>query len=126
MRLVNPGTGEIADRLTILALKIQAGKDQGKPITHFETEWAALLTKVRTRTLNGKWFEAVLELGAVNAFLWQAEDALRDWRVGHVEQTDMETVAHLAIRIQALNDRRAALVEQINTEAGDPAEKEKQ
>lgn len=131
MRLVNPGTGEISDRLTILALKIRAGGDAGKDVTHFEVERAALLTKIHARTLNAQWFDAFVELGAVNAFLWQAEDDLRGHRANLTPVDAKEgiriyhTVAHLAVRIQELNDRRAALIEQINKEAGDPAEKEK-
>lgn len=131
-RLVNPGAGDISDRLTILALKIVAGGEAGKDVGHFITEQAVLLTAIRTRTLNGKWFEAVLALAAVNAFLWQAEDELRRHRHQHAEiVADPKELAQLtqavqvAFRMQALNDRRAALVQQINQEAGDPAEKEK-
>lgn len=127
MRLINPGAGEISDRLCILALKIVAGGDAGKDVGHFITEQAALLTAIRTRTLNGKWFEAVLALAAVNAFLWQAEDELRAWRAPQQAYgpSAMEAIRVVAFRIQALNDRRAVLVQQINQEAGDPADKEK-
>lgn len=127
MRLINPGAGEISDRLCILALKIVAGGDAGKDVGHFITEQAALLTAIRTRTLNGKWFEAVLALAAVNAFLWQAEDDLRHLRdVGAARSAEgQEEAGEIAFRIQALNDRRAVLVQQINQEAGDPADKEK-
>lgn len=122
-RLVNPGTGEISDRLSILALKIRAGSDAAKDVTHFETERAALLTKIHARVLNAMWFDAFVELAAVNAFLWQAEDDLRAYRADPRRSPD--EVVQVAFRIQALNDRRAMLIEQINKEAGDPAEKEK-
>lgn len=121
-RLVNPGTGEISDRLSILALKIRAGSDAAKDVTHFETERAALLTKIHARVLNAMWFDAFIDLAAVNAFLWQAEDELRTLRGG---KPDPDRTVDVAFRIQALNDRRAMLIEQINKEAGDPAEKEK-
>jgi hypothetical protein len=125
MRLINPSTGEISDRLTILALKILAGAEKGTDVAHFETERAALLTAIRTKTLNGKWFEGVLGLGAVNAMLWHAEDDLRILRNlprGHAVDQDATTIA---FRVQALNDRRAELVGQINKEAGDGDSKEK-
>lgn len=125
MRLINPGTGEVSDRLTILALKILAGQDAGLDIAHFTAERAALLTKIRAKpSLNGVWFEHVLELAAVNATLWQAEDTLRAAREPHGDLTHAE-VAQLAYRIQELNDRRGMLVELINKDAGDGEHKEK-
>jgi len=123
-RLTNPGPGEITDRLTILALKLLFGAEAGKDCTLWSTERATLLGMIRTRTLNGKWFEAVLELAAVNAALWHAEDALRARRhvceagVG-ISAAGWEAAATLAFRIQALNDQRAALVERINRDAGE-------
>lgn len=132
MRLINPGAGEISDRLTILALKIHAGQEQGKEVSHFEIERAALLTQIRSRTLNGKWFEAVLELAVVNGAIWHAEDDLRTHRKAHAELVadprelqQLTEAVRLAFRLQTLNDRRAELVGQINQDAGDGAAKEK-
>jgi hypothetical protein len=125
MRLVNPGTGEVSDRLTILALKICAGKDAGRDVAHFEAERAALLTKIRTKTLNGAWFESVLELAAVNAFIWRGEDLLRAIRLADSGAADWQGTARLAMQLQAFNDRRAELVRQINKDAGDGETKEK-
>lgn len=120
-RLINPGAGEIADRLTILELKIQAAGEVGKDRDHWESERTALLTKIHARTLNAAWFDAVLALAAVNGMLWHAEDDLRAWRSRDLVYTpaDTDQIRILAFRIQALNDRRAALVHQINKEAGD-------
>jgi hypothetical protein len=130
VKLVNCGAGELSDRLTILALKILAGTDAGKDISHFETERLALLSQIRARTLNGKWFAGLLELGAVNAMLWHAEDALRDLRVrfgGKELGPDINTAGtvRLAFRIQGLNDRRAELIAEINKDAGDSEAREK-
>jgi len=151
MRLVNPGLGETTDRLTILALKILVGQEQGKDITHFSNEHAALLTQIRSRTLNAKWFEAVLSLAAVNGLLWHAEDDLKALRLEWLGQQPLPPVADfvgplaegarqlndgvrrrvadvvlpLAFRIQGLNEQRAELVAQINREAGDGDLKEK-
>lgn len=134
MKLVNYGPGEISDRLTILSLKILVGTEQGKDISHFKSEQAVLLAQIRSRSLNGSWFESVLELAAVNGQLWQAEDALRQERkhaavyatsdsTGNTfAEENARTAARvmpLAFRIQALNDRRAALVAAINTHTGD-------
>ena len=126
MRLINPGAGEITDRLTILALKILIGTEQGKETKHFQNERTALLTKLGAQTLNGAWFAQVLELAAVNAALWHAEDDLRVLR-GQVSfaEHDWMTAAEIGIRIQSLNDQRAALVQQINEKTGDALGSEK-
>ncbi len=121
MRLVNYGVGEIADRLTILSLKILYGTEQGKDTKHFLDERNALLAQVRTRELNGAWFEHVLELSAVNGRLWQAEDELRGLRVEKAQNSSepWETIGDVAFRIQSLNDRRAELVSLINKLTGE-------
>lgn len=125
-RLVNYGPGEMSDRLTILALKILHGEAAGKDVSHFKTERAALLTQIRSRTLNGVWFEAVLELGAVNSSIWQGEDDLRQYRAAAgngqaLEQVDgmHHLIVPLAFSLQALNDRRADLIAHINKSAGE-------
>jgi hypothetical protein len=129
-RLVNIGAGEVTDRLTILSLKILHGRAAGKPTDHFARERDVLLTQIRARTLNGSWFAQVLELAAVNAALWQAEEALRALRRdlqpgGAKDGNGWGDAGLLAVRIQDLNDQRAALVASINTHTGecDGAEK---
>ena len=130
-RLVNYGIGEVSDRLTILTLKILAGTEQGKEVNHFEIERTALLQKIHARTLNAMWFDGMLELAGINAMLWHAEDDLRalrqrwEMKVATYNVGDVEDVQRIAFRIQALNDRRAELVSQINKEAGDGESKEK-
>lgn len=136
-RLINPGAGEIADRLTILSLKILFTADRGKDPAHFVAEREGLLSMIRSRTLNGKWFAAVVELAAVNGALWHAEDDLREWRDGVSArplvpgpdcvfgENDYEQIRQLAFRIQDLNDQRARLVQQINLDAGDTHTQEK-
>ncbi len=143
-KLVNAGLGDVSDRLTILALKILVGQEQGRDVTHFSNEHAALLTQIRSRTLNAKWFEAVLSLAAVNGLLWHAEDDLKalrlEWMVQQtpsaaevtitavgdgVKRRVADLVLPLAFRIQGLNEQRAELVAQINREAGDGAGAEK-
>lgn len=129
MRLVNYGAGEITDRLTILALKILIGSEQGKDTKHFQTERTALLTKLGAQTLNGAWFTHVLELGAVNAALWHAEEDLRGWRTPdpliNNSPGSLLIIANLGMRIQALNDQRAALVQAINEKTGEHLGEEK-
>lgn len=119
MRLLDPGTGEITDRLTILSLKILFGEQAGKEVSHFKAERTSLLAKIRSRELNGAWFDKVLELAAVNAALWHCEDDLRACREKTLTPVGDKVVVDLAFLIQSLNDQRAALVGEINKSAGD-------
>ena len=130
MRLINAGCGEISDRLTILALKILIGTEQGKDVKHFANERTALLTKLGAQTLNGAWFDHVLDLAAVNAALWHAEDDLRDVRREQCMGADIYVkllphAGELGIRIQSLNDQRAGLVQAINEKTGNNLGEEK-
>lgn len=119
MRLANYGAGEIVDRLSIISLKIVYGKQGGKPVTHFEAERTELLAKLPQITT--VWFDAALELAAVNAMMWQDTNRVRELR------TQWETVpiaaavqelATLAMRLQEMNDRRAILITFINVATG--------
>ena len=130
MRLINAGAGEVTDRLTILALKILIGTEQGKETKHFQNERTALLTKLGAQTLNGVWFDHVLDLAAVNAALWHAEDDLRDVRREQCMGADIYVkllphAGELGIRIQSLNDQRAGLVQAINEKTGNNLGEEK-
>lgn len=121
MRLIDPGCGELSDRLSILALKVLFGVDAGRDVAHFVREQASILAKLRTRDLNGVWFEHYTALCAVNSALWHAEDDLRNWRE-NLSANAAEAapkVVKLAFRIQSLNDKRAELIALINKETGD-------
>lgn len=112
-RLHDPGPGEILDRLTILARKLVEGWLKRVTTAHWAEEYAAL-----TAASPG-WtgvLDLVLELAAVNAALWQAEDELRRLREQDVPHQGVGY--RLAVRIQQLNDRRAELITLINTHAG--------
>lgn len=121
-RLINPGLGDQLDRLTILALKILHKGAQD----HWVRERNALLAQVRSRNHSGTWLEPALELGAVNATLWQVEDRIRAYRVSSQQKNELVPVGDLAedvclaaYQIQDLNDRRAALVDAINALVGE-------
>jgi hypothetical protein len=124
MSLINFGTGEISDRLTVLSLKLLHYGAAGKPTAHLRTEQAALLARIRTQTVNGSWLEQLLELGAVNAALWGLTDELRDVADASTPET-LQTAGMLGLRIMALNDRRAELVEAINKLTGEHRGSEK-
>ena len=123
MRLVNIGLGEVADRLSILALKIAYAEQDGKEATHFATERAALMTKLTAFTISTGALEAIFGLATVNGMLWHAEDVIREFRraagdVIPVEERTRDAVVMVAFRIQQLNDQRATLVRALNQLAG--------
>lgn len=133
-KLLDVGPGEITDRLTILSLKILFAQQVGKDCSHWLTERSKLLPQLRSRTLNSSWFEQTLELAAVNAALWHAEDDLRLLRQLPPEKraqwagsgsTWIEDVARIGLRLQELNDQRAALIAKINELAGEKSGGEK-
>jgi hypothetical protein len=110
-----------------LALKRLHGAASGKDCSAWNNEWAILQTEARSkRTLS---LEAVLDLAAINSALWTSEDDLRLLRsqegVRHVEEAFYLDVARTAFRIQALNDQRAAIVDKINSAAGEAAGSDK-
>lgn len=114
MRVLNPGPGEIVDRLTVVARKIVEGGERGE---HFKDEMMELVQFYNNncRTIDGA-ISLVISLAAINAAIWQREDELRAYRLGKPPGTTDFT--QLAFRIQELNDRRADLVKQINVAAG--------
>lgn len=115
-RLMHYGLGEVVDRLTILALKLQhaVGDTAG-----FEIERRDLLADWRPHTADTvpEW----KDLAHVNNQLWMAEDKMRGYR----ERTQLLTthdlfeVADLGMHCQRLNDERAQLIASINQSQGD-------
>lgn len=119
-RLINFGAGDIADRLTILSLKIHHGEVAGKDTAHFRHEYAALLTKIRAGNGLAGYLEELLELATVNAAIWTATDVLRV-----LGEKDLQGSGKVGLQILTLNDRRAALIEAINQKTGEHRGQEK-
>ena len=116
MRVLNPGPGEVVDRLTIVARKIVEGKEKAE---HFHKEMEELFHWWENRSfgeVNEGFAKAAYLLAAVNAALWQLEDKVREFREGRPPGT--ADFSQLAFRIQQLNDRRAELVKEINAQYG--------
>ena len=141
MRLINPGLGEVADRLTILALKIAHASEAAIDPAHYVNERNALLVLLRGTSLDTDGVrERLFDLAAVNACLWHAEDDLRALRrdaddylpglrdegrspaaLAAARQSVNDVylmIGPLAVRIQTLNDQRADLVRALNKLAG--------
>ncbi len=119
-RIVNPGAGDIADRLSILALKILFGTAAGKDVSHWEKERSQLLPKTAKSFSAEHW----LDLAAVNAALIHADEDLRAIRIKAnnnpvSDYRPLVEAGQLAFRIQELRDRRTELIELINASVGD-------
>jgi hypothetical protein len=129
MKLTGYGPGEITDRLTILSLKLLFGAEANRDLSAFRDERTKLLSQIRSRTLNGAWFDGVLELAAINAALWHAEDDLRLLRsqedANHTQEHFYTEAARCGFRVQGLNDQRAQVIERINKDAGEGSPGEK-
>lgn len=121
MRLVNSSLGEIADRLSILSLKLLYAALAEKPADHFRREQALLLAKMRGHQTNGKWFDGYMDLATVNGAIWQLQEAMGQYRQLDVEpeKETLMTIGRIALRLQDLNFRRAELVRQIDVDAGE-------
>lgn len=127
-RLINPGTGDLLDRLSILGLKLVYGQQVGKDTTHFRNERNAILPMIAGKNGTALWLEHYTELAAVNAALWGAEDEMRYTRIAWLSAPaaiDYKEAAQCAFRIQSLNDRRAELIALINSNTGESLGSEK-
>ena len=121
-RLINFGTGEICDRLSILALKILHAERAGQRVEHFQAEQGGLLGLLAAKVPTHDAWRALFRLSAVNGALWTAEDQMRDLRgktKGATFGRSPEEVERCAFAIQDLNDQRAKLIESINRTTGE-------
>lgn len=126
MRLLEPDLGEVADRLSILRLKIDAGMQKGVSTQGWEEEQKQLDAYLQRKIVDWQrlatsfsWDDfgkANAELAVVNLKLWQAEDEMRFYRdrSGQLTDPEMHAVAMLGLRIADLNDVRCRLVRDIN------------
>jgi hypothetical protein len=114
---VEASYGDVVDRVTILRLKAERISDSGR-LAHVRAERDALVDAWKAEGLPS--IDALPETGplaAVNARLWDVEDALR--RFERENRFDEAFVA-LARSVYALNDERAAWKRAINERLASP------
>jgi hypothetical protein len=119
---VEVSAGELLDKITILQIKSERLKDEGK-LKNVRAE-LALLTAAWERAVRPRPAVAVLaaELREVNEALWEVEDDLRDCeRAGDFGPCFVE----LARSVYRYNDRRGALKREINELLGSRLREEK-
>ena len=120
MRLIDPGPGELLDRLTILNLKIEACQKKAITPQAFERErkkieeillkWS---NELKSQVEVGEVAKLQDQLQAVNGQLWLAEDDVRA-----TPELQAMKLARLAKWIPRLNDRRADVIAKINAKYG--------
>lgn len=120
-RLINPGPGELADRLTILQRKIAEATRGGRPFGHFRDEKNVIVTQLTAAGVGDRCIEEILELATINNMLWQAEDQLRAFRDAPDRLRDedaLNVAVCVALKIQELNDTRNECIAKINSKTG--------
>ena len=115
--------GELLDKLTILAIKLERIEDPAKR-GNIAREQQALEAVVAAAQLRAATGVAALEaeLRAVNEELWDIEDQIRDHE--RQQRFDADFIA-LARAVYRTNDRRADLKRQINGLSGSELVEEK-
>lgn len=106
MRLLDPSLGEVYDRMSILAMKIQEGKIHGLATEEFEREFTLVSALMKT-IVTGRQVELMMELAAVNALIWQRLHTVR-------KQPQVPESGRLAVEATLLNDRRIELIARID------------
>lgn len=125
MRLINPGLGELVDRMTELELKLAYGGG-----AHLEEEVRAVRVLVQPLLLQaslkadaGYVCLLVTRLGAVNAAIMDGEvGLLKSWDRVAEGQPDYVAGWRLAHQVRTLREKRHALIGALNELAGTPWE----
>jgi len=102
-------TGELVDKVTILAIKIEKFKDEAKK-ANVKKEFDVLTVPMNSAGINvdSKEFKALKE---VNLKLWHIED---DIRIKESKKEFDKEFIELARSVYFINDDRAAIKKEIN------------
>ena len=112
-RLMNPGPGELCDRMSVLTLKLLH-----KPSDEYRREFEEIIMATAALFRASAFqVEDLLALAAVNGELWGHEDQIRHMRAreGLALPIDEQLLLRVGMEIQELNDRRAQLIAEINS-----------
>jgi hypothetical protein len=115
---VEVSIGEVLDKISILAIKLNKIEDKDK-LKNIQKEFEKLTSQVTS----GMYMDRVyLELCKVNQKLWNVEDKLRD----HERLNNFnEDFINLARSVYKLNDKRAEIKKEINIKYGSELIEEK-
>lgn len=120
--LVQIGTGELIDKITILQIKSERIEDPVK-LSNVRHELALLSgTRDQSLTASDELDRLTDQLKSVNESLWEIED---DIRACEAEKDFGERFIELARAVYHTNDRRAQLKKDINLLTGSTVVEEK-
>jgi hypothetical protein len=103
--------GEVLDKISILAIKLNQIKDEQK-LKNIQKEFSSISGRVPQDIFIDPLY---FDLCKVNQTLWKVEDKLRE----HEQLNNFdEDFINLARSVYVLNDRRAALKKEINIKYG--------
>jgi len=108
--------GELCDKITILAIKLDRIKDSTK-LAALRREKAALERELEKipRAQETQFVATMEQLREINGKLWDVEDAIRDKEAA--KSFDADFIA-LARSVYRLNDQRSALKNRLNELSG--------
>ena len=118
---IDISTGELVDKVTILAIKLEKIKDPAK-IENIRKEYALLLEPMEACGIgvDAQGFTALKE---VNLKLWEIEDKIR---IKEAEKAFDNEFIELARSVYFTNDQRADIKKRINLETGSELVEEKE
>lgn len=118
---VKIGAGELMDKISILAIKLDRIKDISK-ITNIKVEYRELLLIFSNLNFDEKTLKLYHKLYDVNTELWDIEDSLRELER---EKIFDENFISLARKVYFTNDKRAEIKKDINLSSGSEIIEEK-
>jgi hypothetical protein len=99
--------GEVLDKISILAIKLNKIKDEDK-LKNIQKEFSSISGRVQQDTFSDPLY---FELCKINQKLWVVEDEIREHEL--TNNFD-ENFINLARSVYVLNDRRASIKKEIN------------
>lgn len=122
MRVHNPRFGDVADRLSVLRLKIGNARSKGLPTSHFEDEISEL-----SQYCDDKWgLEEIDKIRAASARLYPINKGIWDGvDLQHDLSLPDDEYAKISKEVLRLNDMRGDLVQEMNEEYHPESGKEK-
>ena len=118
---IDISTGELVDKVTILAIKLERVRDPSK-VKHIQKEYELLLKPMTDCGIgtDSKEFRALKE---VNLKLWEIEDRIR---IKEAKKAFDSEFIDLARSVYFTNDARAEIKKRINLTTGSELVEEKQ
>lgn len=118
---IDISTGELVDKVTILAIKLEKISDPSK-VKNIRKEYKLLLKPMTDCGIETD-SEVFLALKDVNLKLWEIEDRIR---IKEAEKAFDSEFIELARSVYFTNDERAAIKKRINLATGSELVEEKQ